>query len=567
MSAQDNPIDFRRLFEQAPDKYLILDRDYKIVAVSDSYLEVTMTLRDDILGHYVFDVFPENPEDPEAGGKRNLSTSLETVVKTKAPHTMALQKYDIRRPASEGGEFEVRYWSPVNSPLLDENGEVAYFIHRVQDVTDFVRLTEIGQRQSIEIFLRSQEIQKRTEELEAANVELERLNSELQTARDQAVEASNLKSAFVANISHELRTPLAGVIGLNELLLSSSMAEDQRELAESIHDAATSLLVIVNDILDLSKIESGKAELESLPINVSSVIEDITAFLLPAAQRRNLRLISTFDRSIPQFLMGDPTRLRQVLLNLISNSIKFTNSGEVNIKAYIDSQDGDSVTVGFSITDTGIGIAPEERRFLFQPFSQVDSSNTRKYGGTGLGLSICKRFVSLMGGEIGVESEKGKGSTFWFKIPFARAISSVATTGKRPKVVVEPIPGNRRVLVVEDNNFIQLLVVKQLNNISVQTVTAKNGQEAVEAVRHENFDLILMDCQMPVMDGFDATHAIREMESGTDKHHIIIAMTASAMVGDQEKCLALGMDDYLSKPFSIEQLRAKLAQWWFHEVA
>lgn len=571
------PLDFRHLFESTPGLYLVLEPDLKIVAVSEAYLKATMTKRDDILGQNIFDVFPDNPDDPQATGVRNLTASLEYVLKNHAPHTMAVQKYDIRRPESEGGGFEERYWSPVNSPVLDDTGQLAYIIHRAEDVTEFVRLKQRGQEQKRqtaelqikaeqmeqEIFLRAQEIQERTKQLEMANQELERLNRDLEIARDQAIEASNLKSAFVANISHELRTPLAGVIGLNELLLTTRLTPEQQELAKSIHDGAQSLLTIVNDILDLSKIEAGKAELEAVPFNAIFLVQDISRLLAATAKHKGLKLGTFVDQTIPQFVIGDPTRVRQVLLNLIGNSIKFTEKGEVNVRATVESQDAENVVIRFSVSDTGIGISEEDRRFLFQPFSQVDSSNTRKYGGTGLGLSISKRFVMMMGGEIGVESEKGQGSTFWFLVPFRKEHHEPTESTEQLAAQFERIPGNKLVLVCEDNALIQLLAMKQLANLGVQVHVMSNGREGLEAIRTCNYDLIFMDCQMPEMDGFEATRAIREEEAanGKGKHSIIIAMTASAMAGDDDKCLRAGMDDYLSKPFTIEQLRAKLLKW------
>lgn len=486
-----------------------------------------------------------------------------------------MQKYDIRRPASEQGDFEERYWSPVNYPVLDESGELIYIIHRVEDVTDFVHLKLFEQQQQKEteelqvenermeqeIFLRAQEIQEHTRQIEAFNQQLEQINNELLKARDQAIEASNIKSAFVANISHELRTPLAGVIELNELLLETELTAEQKELMTAAQDGAQSLLAIVNDLLDISKIEAGKTELESIPFNIAEQVNDIAKLLSSSARNKGLNLETIIAENIPPSVVGDPTRLRQVLLNLIGNGIKFTEKGGVSVRATVAQQAADRASIYFSVTDTGIGIAPEEHRFLFQPFSQVDNSNTRRYGGTGLGLSITKRLVKMMGGEIGIESEKNKGSTFWFQIDFNLASTMPTKSDEHRQPIADRIPGNKLVLVAEDNPLIQLAAAKQLNNLGVQVHTANNGRSALASIANFNYDLILMDCQMPEMDGLEATSTLRKMEAGSQLHRIVIAMTAAAMPGDKEKCLAGGMDDYLSKPFSNEQLREKLVKW------
>lgn len=570
-----NQIDFRSLFESVPGLYLVLQTDFTIIAVSDAYLKSTMTSRGTILDRNIFEVFPDNPEDPQATGVKNLKASLESVLKNRIPHTMAMQKYDIRRP--QCGGFEERFWSPVNSPVFDECGNIRYIIHRVEDMTEFVRLKQQGREQNeltkelqnrteqmeLEIFLRSNEIQERTKQLEAANQELERLNRNLLITRDQAIEASNLKSAFVANISHELRTPLAGVLGLNELMLATDLTCEQEELALSIHDSAHALLSILNDILDLSKIEAGKALVESLPFNAISVVQDVSHLLSSTATQKGLDLETFIDKKIPPVVVGDPVRIRQILINLLGNSIKFTDAGEIKVSAILESDDSEQVTLKFSVADTGIGISDANQRLLFEPFSQVDSSDNRKYGGTGLGLSISKRLVTLMGGEIGVESLIGQGSTFWFRVPFGSNAWSRTPESSRSvrKSAISPIPGNKMVLVAEDSPILQQLLAKQMTNLGVQVFMTSTGREAIEALRTSDFEIVFMDCQMPDIDGFEATRIIREREKGTFNHCIIIAMTAAVMKGDAEKCLTAGMDDYLSKPFSLEQLHAKVDKW------
>lgn len=562
-------VDFRAIFESVPALYLVVKPDFTIVAVSDSYLRATMTQRDQIVGRNLFDVFPDNPEDLSATGVSNLRASFHTVIRTHAPHMMPIQKYDVRRPPGDGGRFEERYWSPVNSPVLAKDGRLMYIVHRVEDVTDFVRLQQEGTAQEyasrklrqhademeLEIFLRAQELEHRTRELE-------KMNEDLQRARDQAIESSNLKSAFVATMSHELRTPLTGLIGFVELALRTDLGKEQRELLETASQSAEALLTVVNDILDLSKIEAGKVELETVPFNAIFLVQDVSRLSAAGTKRKNLRLETRVDQGIPPFVIGDPIRLRQVLLNLIGNAIKFTDKGGITVQASIVGSDRDTLTIRFAVTDSGIGISEKEKHLLFLPFSQVDSSNTRRFGGTGLGLTISKRFVEMMGGEIGCDSIKGKGSTFWFTVPFAkekRHIDAAVLSGD--EVTTHALPAGRMILVVEDSPVIRMLAVKQLVNLGLQAHTVSDGHAALEAISTFSYDLILMDCHMPVMDGFEATRAIRQMEKKSKTHTPIVAMTAGAMLGDKEKCLQSGMDDYLSKPFTIEQLRDKLEQW------
>lgn len=563
-------INFQALFEATPGLYMAMDTSLRIVACSDAYLSATMTRREDILGKFVFDAFPSNPNDPSNVGKENALVLFASIIQNKVPSSTALQKYDIPRPAALGGGYEVRYWSTVNVPVLNAKNEVAYILMRVEDVTDFVLLKQhhhAQEQHTSELQLCAAqmegEIYQRTQEIQSQSVELATINQQLSSARDQAIEASNLKSAFVANISHELRTPLTGVLGLTELLLGTVLSSEQLLLAETINESAEALLTIVNDILDISKIEAGKAAVESVPFNLIFLVQDISRLLAEPAQKKSLHLETTIDQSLPQFVIGDPARVRQVLLNLIGNSVKFTEKGQIQVRVKTKSRNDDYITVSFSVTDTGIGIADEKRRFLFVPFSQVDVSNTRKYGGTGLGLSISKSFVDMMGGEIGVESQPNQGSTFWFELPFK--IDKHAGAQPLPKSRIfepsQPVFTGEIILVVEDSPVVQMLVVKQLVNLGLQVHAVSNGYAAMEAVKAMTFDAILMDCQMPELDGFAATRGIRELESNHNKHTTIIAMTAGAMVGDRERCLNEGMDDYISKPFTLQQLCDKLKLW------
>ncbi len=409
--------------------------------------------------------------------------------------------------------------------------------------------------------LLAEELDQRVEERTAR---LDQANRDLAAARDQAIDASNLKSAFVANISHELRTPLTGILATADLLETTDQTGEQKELTRVLKQSAQALLEIVNDLLDLSQLEAGKLSLENEPFNVIFVVQDSARLLAKAAGEKNLILTTMIDQRIPELVLGDHKRIRQALLNLIGNSIKFTESGTISVEASLEREDETTASIRFGVRDTGIGIAEDQRRFLFQPFSRLDHTSIRKHGGTGLGLSISKQLVEIMGGQIDFQSERNEGSYFWFTVPFGKpaqpAGPAAAPTGRK-RASGKFSGKDVRVLVVEDHDLVRALVIKQLAHLGIEARPASSGQEALAAVRGASFHLILMDCQMPDIDGLEVTRTIRKFEEDLDRHTPIIALTAGAMTGDQEACLAAGMDDYLAKPVDIRQLSQKLDKW------
>ena len=546
----------------------------------------------------------------------------------------------------------------------------------------------------VELYRQRRDLVKAHQEIECTLSALKRSESALKGAKEAAESSNRAKSQFLAHMSHEIRTPMNGVLGMLTMLMDTSLSEEQRDCAEMAHSSAESLLVLINDILDYSRIEADKIDLEAIEFSLRPVINGATECLAVNASAKGLKFIRKVDAQVPSVVIGDPTRLRQVVVNLVNNAIKFTKNGEVAVVATVEREEETQIEVRFSVSDTGVGVPKDRQRNLFRPFSQADGSTTREYGGTGLGLAICKRLVELMGGSIGVKSRADQGSTFWFTVMFAKAqpqwvavdtgrlekqhilhilivdddatcppslrstlhrwgcrtrqvgsvsealstLHSAASEGDPfdvavvdevlpdgrgdalgqiikadpdlhdtrlvmltptgaetdaarlreigfaanltqpvgqdelrdclasvvsqtpPPIPVTPAHGSEqslgqsvKMLLVEDNRINQMVALKFLEKLGRVADVAGNGLEAVERVGNQHYDVILMDCQMPVMDGYDATAAIRRLER-PGRPVRIIAMTADAMKGNRERCLAAGMDDYITKPVELADL-------------
>ena len=394
------------------------------------------------------------------------------------------------------------------------------------------------------------------------------LETELRDSRDNALEAANIKSQFLANMSHEIRTPMNGVLGMLDLIKRTRLDNEQQDFIKTAYNSAESLLEIINEILDFSKIDAGQLRIEIIQMNIYKLVSDVEKLLSYKAEEKGIRFIVSIADDVPEQVFGDPTRIRQVLINLLNNGIKFTENGSVNLSITLYKQAEDNAHIQFKIEDTGIGIPYDKQDSLFNEFNQVDASITRKFGGTGLGLTITKKILDLMGGRIRVQSEEGQGACFTLVIPVQvdhrEATVTASNVVHLPTKEIHDLAhlSHIKILLVEDNKVNQKVAKGILKNLSLSADVADNGEIAVIKVIEGNYDLVLMDCQMPVMSGYEATHLIREYEITENKPRIpIIAMTANAMQGDREKCLASGMDDYLSKPVKKEILREKISQW------
>lgn len=464
------------------------------------------------------------------------------------------RRVDLTAMRKDGAEFPVE-WS-MTAISVDGGYVLSSFI---RDITDRKQAEETQGKYQAQLEL---EAVMRTETLKA-----------LEEAKNHAESASKAKSQFLAHISHEIRTPMNGILGMTELLRQTALSTKQGHFVDTVYRSGAALLKLLNDVLDLSKVEAGKIELERIRFDLDKTVREVVNLFVDQAQGKGIELTCVLDESMPSVLQGDPVRLQQVLMNLVSNAMKFTERGSVTLKVRVEEESASHAIVRFEVQDTGIGVAPAAHTKIFDPFSQADGSTARKFGGTGLGLSIVKQLILLMEGAVGVQSEAGQGATFWCTARLGKVSGNTREAGKRfapwrggplPHIAAQ-LPDSRitgtRVLLAEDNPVNREVAFCMLEQLGCQVVAVEHGREAVMQVESSRFDLVLMDCQMPEMDGFSATRAIREGEQRTGWHVPIVALTAHAIDNHRERCLAAGMDDYMSKPFTQEDLGEMIRRW------
>jgi signal transduction histidine kinase len=519
---------YQLLFESAPGAYLVLDPDFRIIAVTDSYLAATKTVREVIIGRELFDVFPDNPDDPAATGERNLRASLETVLRTKAPHRMPVQKYDIRRPDSEGGGFEERYWSPLNTPVL-RDGRVTSIIHAVEEVTDSMRV----------------------EALEGAH---EVATSQLRTLR----ETDRAKDEFIAIISHELRTPMTSILGWTRMLAMGGLDEEiHREALEALERSTLAQAKLIEDLLDESRISSGKLRLESRELDLNVVVANAVSAARPAAEAKRLRV--TVDGAAESCdVFGDPSRLQQAIGNLLSNAIKFTPEGG-DIAIDLRSGNGECV---IEIADSGRGITPELLPQVFERFRQGDGQRAERQSGLGLGLSITRHLIEMHGGMVVVESEgEGKGATFTIRLPLHTADGSSSFAGRDSEWRGRMMPrlDDVRILIIEDEADNRRVLSAALQQAGATIECADSAAAAFDRLASWRADVIVCDIALPDLDGCAFLQQLRASDS-EDAKTPALALTVLGRPGEQARIIAAGFEVFRQKPIDPIDLAHEVAR-------
>lgn len=521
-------LDFRTLFEALPGAYLVLDHDLRIAAVTDAYLAVTRTEREQIVGRDMFEVFPDNPDDPDATGTRNLRASLETVLRTRTAHTMDVQKYDIRRPESEGGEFEERYWSPVNSPIITGD-RVAYILHAVEDVTNLMRLT-------------------------ALQGENAHTTSQLHSLR--AVDRA--KDEFIAIISHELRSPMTSILGWTRMLALGGLDEaTHREALDALERSTLAQAKLVEDLLDESRIAAGKMRLDARALDLTTVVANAVSAARPAAEAKDIQLTLESGAS-SHHVFGDPARLQQAIGNLLTNAIKFTpEQGRIDVR--LRAGDGDGV---IEVADTGRGMAPELLPHIFDRFRQGQVDTVEHQAGLGLGLSITRHLVEMHGGNVTASSPgSGQGATFAIHLPLHAAFAASALAQRDPgRVQALPQLEGVRVLLVEDEVDIRKVLSTALKQSGANVACAGTAAAAFDLIVSSPPDVIICDIALPDLDGCTFLTQLRSRRELASSATPALALTVLGRPDEQARIVAAGFDVFRQKPIDPVDLAHEVAR-------
>lgn len=602
--AENDTLDYRLLFESVPDQYMVLTPDLHIATVSDEYARATKIQRSQVVGRHLFDVFPDNPDDETASGVSNLSASLQRVLTSREPDWMPLQKYDIRRPDSEGGGFEERYWSCLNSPVVDAQGVLRLITHRAEDVTEFVHLRQRGAEQDkeaqalrgevaraeAEVYVRAEQVARAHEQLQARNTalyesetrlrrlagELEVVNAEMTEKNQMLEESSRMKSEFLSNMSHELRTPLNAIIGFSELLkdglVGPPLAQRQRDYMGFIFDGGQHLLALINDILDMSKVDAGKVDLQFDVVDVQAALVDGLRVVEEKANAKQLRLSGHIAMPMDD-VMVDLRRFKQILYNLLSNAVKFTPQGgqvtllakrvsrhdaastipgfEVGRRTVLPSGDGDDF-LEISVTDSGIGMRPQDLKQLFTPFTQINHPANCGIEGTGLGLAMVLRLVELHGGAVAVSSEPDRGTCFSVWLPWRQnAAKAAADSG-----TVEVAPGSRGLaLVIEDDERASALMGLQLEELGFVVRHVRSAETALALIDELVPDLITLDIVLPGMDGWAFLRRVKSLQRWSQVPVVVVSVQPDGALAK-----SLGASLALQKPIRFDELQQGLTR-------